>query len=62
VHPALPPGLDVASGQSMLCSTSLYMKIPIIIPTATPINPIIYEMSNMSNYHSLHFIFKIKII
>ena len=41
VHASLPSAFVVASGQSMAASTSEYIKIPIIKPTATPMKPMI---------------------
>jgi len=41
VHAALPSALVAAGGQSMEPSTSAYIKMPIMSPTATPMNPMI---------------------
>ena len=40
VQAVLPSTFVVALGQSMACSTSEYMRMPMIRPTATPMNPI----------------------
>ena len=40
VHAVFPSALVAASGQSIACSTSEYMRMPMTNPTATPINPI----------------------
>jgi len=45
VHASLPSAFVAASGQSIAASTSEYIKIPIMRPTATPMKPIIYEIS-----------------
>lgn len=41
VHASLPSAFVAASGQSMAASTSEYIKIPMMRPTATPMNPMI---------------------
>ena len=41
VHASLPSALVAAGGQSIAASTSLYIKIPMMRPTATPMNPMI---------------------
>jgi len=41
VHASLPSAFVAAGGQSMAASTSEYIKIPMIKPTATPMNPMI---------------------
>jgi len=41
VHASLPSALVAAGGQSIAASTSEYIKIPMIKPTATPMNPMI---------------------
>ena len=47
VHASLPSGFAVASGQSIAASTSEYIRIPMIRPTATPMNPMMYDISIM---------------
>lgn len=41
VHASLPSGFVANGGHSMAASTSLYIKIPMMRPTATPMNPMI---------------------
>ncbi len=45
VHASFPSGFVATGGQSIAPSTSEYIRIPMMRPTATPIKPIIYEMS-----------------
>jgi hypothetical protein len=41
VHASLPSGFVAAGGQSMEPSTSAYIRMPIMSPTATPMKPMI---------------------
>jgi hypothetical protein len=41
VHASLPSALVAAGGQSIAPSTSEYIRIPMMSPTATPMNPMI---------------------
>ena len=47
VQASFPSGFVATGGQSIAASTSLYMRIPIIKPTATPMNPMMYDISIM---------------
>tara|TARA_Y100001951_G_C11242657_1_gene241459 strand:- start:118 stop:792 length:675 start_codon:yes stop_codon:yes gene_type:complete len=55
-HDSEPSGFTVASGQSMLSSTALNMNMPIIRPTAIPINPRIKLMSSIIIPHYAYFL------
>ena len=62
VHASLPSGFVATGGQSIAASTSEYIRIPMIRPTATPMNPMMYDISIMCNSNSQNLIYKTKFV
>ena len=62
VHASLPSGFVATGGQSIAASTSEYIRIPMIRPTATPMNPMMYDISIMLLHKRQNLIYKTKFV